>query len=63
MFLELLEHCFRQNNSDFGKWTSVVVGPDNPCEEAVKILRGVLLKMVQWGGIENLRAKEVRGDL
>ena len=51
MFLEHLEHCFRQNNSDLGKWTSVVVGPDYPCEEVVKILRGVLLKMVQWGGI------------
>lgn len=66
MFLELLEHYFTQNNSNFGKCTFVVVGqrPDNTCGEVVKILRGGLLKTFSGGGgIQELRVSEVRGDL
>ena len=67
MFLELLEHYFSQNNSDFGKCTFVVIGqrPDSTCGEVVRTLRGGLLKTFRgWGsGIEELRVSEVRGDL
>lgn len=41
-----------------GNGLLLLVGPDNPCGDALKVLRGVLLRMVQWGGIDNLSKED-----